>query len=47
MLTAPLAGLSLLLNVSIGPVPNGDTGAPEISFRQKTAAIQPLIRSAT
>jgi hypothetical protein len=47
MLAAPLAGLSLLLNVSVGPVPNADTGAPEISSRQKTAAIQPLIRSAT
>ena len=47
MLAAPLAGLSLLLTVSVGPVPNADTGAPEVSFRQKTAAIQPLIRSAT
>lgn len=47
MLAAPLAGLSLLLNVSVGPVPNSATGASEISFRQKTAAIQPLIRSAT
>jgi len=47
MLAAPLAGLSVLLNVSVGPVPNTDTGIPEISFRQKTAAIQPLIRSAT
>jgi hypothetical protein len=47
MLAAPVAGLSLLLNVAVGPVPNADTGAPEISFRQKTAAIQPLIRTAT
>ena len=47
MLAAPLAGLSLLFNVSVGPVPNADTGGPEISFRQKTAALQPLIRSAT
>ena len=47
MLAAPLAGLSLLLNIAVGPVPNADTGAPEISLRQKTAAIQPLIRSAT
>jgi len=47
MLAAPLAGLSLLLNVAVGPIPNADTAAPEISFRQKTAAIQPLIRSAT
>lgn len=47
MLAAPLAGLSLLLNVSVGPVPNSGSGASEISFRQKTAAVQPLIRSAT
>ena len=47
MLAAPLAGLSLVLNVSVGALPNADSGAPEISFRQKTAAIQPLIRSAT
>ncbi|TMJ06222.1 MAG: hypothetical protein E6G97_00735 [Alphaproteobacteria bacterium] len=47
MLVAPLAGLSLLLTISVGPLPNADTGASEISFRQKTAAIQPLIRSAT
>jgi len=47
MLAAPLAGLSLLLNIAVGPLPNADTGAPEISLRQKTAAIQPLIRSAT
>jgi hypothetical protein len=47
MLTAPLAGLSLLLNISVGPVPSAETGTSEISFRQKTAAIQPLIRSAT
>jgi hypothetical protein len=47
MLAVPLAGLSLLLNVSVGPVPNGGTGVPEVSLRQRTAAIQPLIRSAT
>ena len=47
MFAAPLAGLSLLFTVSVGPVPNADSGAPEISLRQKTAAIQPLIRSAT
>ena len=47
MLAAPLAGLSLLLNVSVGPVPNADTGPSGFSLRQKTAAIQPLIRSAT
>jgi len=47
MLAAPLAGLALLLNTAVGPLPNADTGAPEISLRQKTAAIQPLIRSAT
>jgi hypothetical protein len=47
MFAAPLAGLSLLLNVAVGPIPNADTGPPEISFRQKTAAIQPLIRTAT
>jgi hypothetical protein len=47
MLVASLGGLSLLLNIAVGPLPNADTGAPEISFRQKTAAIQPLIRTAT
>src|SRR5437762_3067359 len=47
MLAAPLAGLSLLLSVSVAPVPSPDAGAPEISLRQKTAAVQPLIRSAT
>ena len=46
MLAAPLAGLSLVLTVAVGPVPNPDA-VPDISLRQKTAAIQPLIRSAT
>jgi len=46
MLAAPFAGLSLVLTVAVGPVPNPDA-VPDISLRQKTAAIQPLIRSAT
>src|SRR5882757_6495767 len=46
MFVAALAGLSLVLTVAVGPVPNADT-VPQMSLQQKTAEIQPLIRSAT
>jgi hypothetical protein len=46
MLAAPFVGLSLVLTVAVAPVPNADS-VPHLSLQQKTAAIQPLIRSAT
>jgi len=44
---APLLGLSLLTNVAMSPLDESANAALHMSVQQKTAAMQPLVRSAT
>jgi hypothetical protein len=46
MILAPLAAAALVVGVATGPVTTPD-GLPPMSAQQKTAAMQPLVRSAT
>ena len=46
MILAPLAAAALAIGVATGPVTAPD-GLPPMSTQQKTAAMQPLVRSAT
>jgi hypothetical protein len=47
MILAPLVGVMLIMSVATGPTAVEPQGAISMSARQKTAAIEPLIRSAT
>ena len=44
---APLLGLSLLFNVAASPLEESTSAALHMSMQQKSAAMQPLVRSAT
>jgi hypothetical protein len=46
MIVAPIVGLSMVLTVATGPV-NDALVTPPMTLQQKSAAIQPLVRSAT
>jgi hypothetical protein len=46
MILGPLAGGALLVSVAIAPTANPNL-SPSLSTHQKTAAMQPLMRSAT
>lgn len=45
MILAPLAGVALVVSIATGPMI--DSRGTALSVRQKNAAIQPLVRSAT
>lgn len=47
MLVEPLAGVLLIVNVATGPAIEPDGPANHLSTQQKSAAMQPLVRSAT
>jgi hypothetical protein len=47
MLVQPLAGLLFIANVATGPTIEPDSPASHLSTQQKSAAMQPLVRSAT
>jgi len=47
MLMAPLAGVMLVVSVATGPVVVEPQGSLSMTARQKTAAVEPLIKSAT
>jgi hypothetical protein len=46
MIFAPLAAASLMVSVATGPV-TAPSALPPLSMQQKTAAMAPLVRSAT
>ena len=46
MILAPLAAVALVVSVATGPVTDPG-GRPVMSMQQKSAAMQPLVRSAT
>ncbi|MEA2950444.1 MAG: hypothetical protein QOI40_5774 [Alphaproteobacteria bacterium] len=46
MILAPLAAVALVVGVATGPITD-PTGMPTMSMQQKSAAMQPLVRSAT
>ena len=46
MILAPLAWAAMIVSVATGPV-TGPIGEPRMSEHQKSAAMQPLVRSAT
>jgi hypothetical protein len=47
MLVQPLAGMLLFVNIATGPAIEPDSPASHLSTQQKSAAMQPLVRSAT
>jgi hypothetical protein len=47
MMLAPLTGFALVLSVATGPVGNSDPTALQMSTREKSAAIQPLVQRTT
>jgi hypothetical protein len=47
MILAPLAGVTLVMSVATGPVVMEPQGSLSMTARQKTAAVEPLIKSAT
>jgi hypothetical protein len=47
MILAPLAGVMLVVSVATGPIVAEPQAATSMTARQKTAAIEPLINSAT
>lgn len=47
MILAPLAGFALVLSVATGPVDSADPSSLQMSTREKSAAIQPLVQRAT
>jgi hypothetical protein len=47
MILATLAGAALIMSVATGPVIVEPQGSLSMSARQKTAAVEPLIKSAT
>jgi hypothetical protein len=46
MILAPLTATALVVSIATGPITNR-TGLPAMTVQQKTAAMQPLVRSAT
>jgi hypothetical protein len=46
MILAPLSAAALLVSVATGPITD-PTGLPTMTVQQKSAALQPLMRSAT
>jgi hypothetical protein len=46
MILAPLTAAALVVSIATGPITNR-TGLPAMTVQQKTAAMQPLVRSAT
>ncbi len=47
MIFAPLAGLALVVTVSTGPIHDADPTILQLSTREKSAAMQPLVQRAT
>jgi|SRR5215470_7280079 len=47
MIVAPLIGLSLVVTTATGPAIESNRTASQLSAQQKSAAMQPLVRSAT
>jgi hypothetical protein len=47
MIFAPLAGFALVMTIATGPVDNADPTSLQMSTREKSAAIQPLVQRAT
>jgi hypothetical protein len=47
MIVAPLLGAALLVNVAAGPLAGTADGEASLPTRQKLAATEPLVRSAT
>jgi hypothetical protein len=46
MILAPLTAAALVVSIATGPITDR-TGLPTMTVQQKTAAMQPLVRSAT
>jgi hypothetical protein len=46
MILAPLTAAALVVSIAAGPITDR-TGLPTMTVQQKTAAMQPLVRSAT
>jgi hypothetical protein len=47
MIVAPLLGAALFINAATGPAVGPSAGEADLSLRQKAAATEPLVRSAT
>jgi len=47
MIVAPLLGAALVVNVATGPLIGFAAGEASLTFQEKTAATEPLVRSAT
>ena len=47
MILAPLVGVTLVVSVAAGPAVMDPQGSLSMTARQKTAAVEPLVRSAT
>jgi hypothetical protein len=47
MIVAPLLGAALVVNVATGPLIGAAAGEASLTFQEKTAATEPLVRSAT
>ena len=47
MIVAPLLGAALVVNVATGPLIGSAAGEASLTFQEKTAATEPLVRSAT
>jgi hypothetical protein len=47
MIVAPLLGAALVVNVAAGPFTGSTAGEASLSIQEKTAATEPLVRSAT
>jgi hypothetical protein len=47
MIVAPLLGAALVVNVAAGPLNGSAAGEASLTIQEKTAATEPLVRSAT
>ena len=47
MIVAPVLGAALVVNVATGPLIGSAAGEASLTFQEKTAATEPLVRSAT
>jgi hypothetical protein len=47
MIHAPVAGLALLISVSVGPIDEASSPPIQMSMQQRNAIVQRLVRSAT
>jgi hypothetical protein len=47
MIVAPLLGAALVVNVAAGPLTGSAAGEASLTIQEKTAATEPLVRSAT